>query len=90
MTKEATVRPSRRVDEDRLQPLIATVSLEGRLSHRPSKLSGGQQQRMAVARAPARRDLHRGRAGSNGPALPRLPRGRAAGRTPAEVRSAVG
>jgi putative ABC transport system ATP-binding protein len=31
--------------------LVETVSLEDRLTHRPSELSGGQQQRVAVARA---------------------------------------
>ena len=31
--------------------LVETVSLQDRLTHRPSELSGGQQQRVAVARA---------------------------------------
>jgi putative ABC transport system ATP-binding protein len=35
----------------RVEALLATVGLEGRMSNRPRELSGGQQQRVAVARA---------------------------------------
>ncbi|NLU75818.1 ABC transporter ATP-binding protein [Streptomyces sp. HNM0575] len=45
----------RKPDKQWLETVIATVGLEGRLSHRPSQLSGGQQQRVAVARALASR-----------------------------------
>lgn len=42
-------------DEKWIQNVIDTVSLQNRLTHRPSELSGGQQQRVAVARALASR-----------------------------------
>ncbi len=41
----------RKVDQQWLDTIIATVELGDRLKHRPSELSGGQQQRVAVARA---------------------------------------
>jgi len=37
--------------EQRIQPLIAELGLEGLEHRRPAELSGGQQQRVAVARA---------------------------------------
>jgi putative ABC transport system ATP-binding protein len=40
-----------RPDPAWVERLVATVGLEGRMSHRPAELSGGQQQRVAVARA---------------------------------------
>ena len=38
-----------------VRPVIDTVGLRDRLSHRPTQLSGGQQQRVACARALCRR-----------------------------------
>ncbi|MFI6350571.1 ABC transporter ATP-binding protein [Streptomyces sp. NPDC050560] len=45
----------RKPDRDWLERVVETVSLSGRLKHRPTQLSGGQQQRVAVARALAAR-----------------------------------
>lgn len=42
-------------EEEWLNHVISMVSLEDRVTHRPSELSGGQQQRVAVARALASR-----------------------------------
>jgi putative ABC transport system ATP-binding protein len=39
------------VDLKYLDQLSGLLSIEGRLSHRPSELSGGEQQRVAIARA---------------------------------------
>lgn len=41
----------RKVNEKRLQELIATLKLEGREQHLPNQLSGGQQQRVSIARS---------------------------------------
>ena len=41
----------RKVDEDYVQEVIATLGLEKKLQNLPSQLSGGQQQRVAIARA---------------------------------------
>ncbi len=41
----------RRVNEDRLQELLATLDLRGRESRLPNQLSGGQQQRVSIGRA---------------------------------------
>ncbi len=45
----------RNPDADWLAHVIEILSLEDRLSHKPSELSGGQQQRVAAARALASR-----------------------------------
>lgn len=41
----------RKVNEERLQELLHTLSLEGREGHLPNQLSGGQQQRVSIGRA---------------------------------------
>ena len=41
----------RKVDETRLQDLLATLALKGWEKHLPSQLSGGQQQRVSIGRA---------------------------------------
>ena len=41
----------RRVNEERLSDLIATLGLQGREKHLPNQLSGGQQQRVSIGRA---------------------------------------
>ena len=41
----------RKVNEERLEELLATLKLKGRERHLPNQLSGGQQQRVALARA---------------------------------------
>ena len=41
----------RQVDEDFLDKIVNTLSLEKKLGSLPSQLSGGQQQRVAIARA---------------------------------------
>lgn len=40
-----------KVNEERLQELIATLGLSGREKHLPNQLSGGQQQRVSIGRA---------------------------------------
>ncbi|MCP5146277.1 MAG: ABC transporter ATP-binding protein [Gammaproteobacteria bacterium] len=40
-----------RVDTDRIEGLLARISLPGRLHAYPEQLSGGEQQRVAIARA---------------------------------------
>lgn len=41
----------RKVNNERLQELIATLKLNGRENHLPNQLSGGQQQRVSIGRA---------------------------------------
>jgi putative ABC transport system ATP-binding protein len=41
----------RKVEQEWLELVLASVGLDGRRHHLPSELSGGQQQRVAVARA---------------------------------------
>ncbi len=41
----------RKVNEDRLNELVATLKLNGRENHLPNQLSGGQQQRVSIGRA---------------------------------------
>lgn len=41
----------RKVDEDHLKEIIATLRLENRKKHLPNQLSGGQQQRVSIGRA---------------------------------------
>lgn len=41
----------RKVNEERLNDLISTLSLTGRQNHLPNQLSGGQQQRVSIGRA---------------------------------------
>lgn len=42
---------NRKVDRRKLQELIDTLGLSGRISHLPNELSGGQQQRVSIGRA---------------------------------------
>ena len=42
---------SRKVDNQRLDELLTTLSLKGRENHLPNQLSGGQQQRVSIGRA---------------------------------------
>ena len=41
----------RKVDEERLKDLVATLGLENRQHNLPNQLSGGQQQRVSIGRA---------------------------------------
>ena len=41
----------RKVNQERLKELIATLNLKGREKHLPNQLSGGQQQRVSIGRA---------------------------------------
>lgn len=41
----------RKVNEERLEELLATLKLKGRERHLPNQLSGGQQQRVSIGRA---------------------------------------
>ncbi|MCM1544521.1 MAG: ABC transporter ATP-binding protein [Ruminococcus sp.] len=42
---------SRKINKDRLDDLLTTLSLKGREKHLPNELSGGQQQRVSIGRA---------------------------------------
>lgn len=42
---------SRKVNKERLDELLTTLSLKGRENHLPNQLSGGQQQRVSIGRA---------------------------------------
>ena len=41
----------RKVNQERLNDLLATLNLKGREKHLPNQLSGGQQQRVSIGRA---------------------------------------
>lgn len=41
----------RKVNQERLEELLATLDLKGREKHLPNQLSGGQQQRVSIGRA---------------------------------------
>ena len=41
----------RKVNQERLDDLLATLALKGRENHLPNQLSGGQQQRVSIGRA---------------------------------------
>ncbi|MDY4970550.1 MAG: ABC transporter ATP-binding protein [Lachnospiraceae bacterium] len=41
----------RKVNEERLEELLAVLKLKGRENHLPNQLSGGQQQRVSIGRA---------------------------------------
>lgn len=41
----------RKVNQERLDDLLATLALKGREKHLPNQLSGGQQQRVSIGRA---------------------------------------
>ena len=41
----------RKVNQQRLQELLAVLKLEDRTGHLPNQLSGGQQQRVSIGRA---------------------------------------
>jgi putative ABC transport system ATP-binding protein len=42
---------NRKVDRKKLDSILATLGLTGRLNHLPNELSGGQQQRVSIGRA---------------------------------------
>lgn len=42
---------SRKVDQAKLDEMVATLGLQNRLGHLPNELSGGQQQRVSIGRA---------------------------------------